>query len=125
MKQVSKKKGFSLIELIVVIAVIAAIAAVIVPQFSNISGAAKNSTDKRNAQMWNEVYSNAYALDGDNTYGSGVSTITASITSVPEIAKNINVSGTYMNFYAPSFSFVGDKKSNYGFTAGKGFTYTN
>jgi len=123
MKQVSKKKGFSLIELIVVIAVIAAIAAVIVPQFSNISGAAKNATDKRNVQMWNEVYSNAYALDSDNAYSSGISALSASTSSVPVISNSMNVSGAMMNFYAPSFSFVGTAKTNYSFVSGKGFSY--
>jgi prepilin-type N-terminal cleavage/methylation domain-containing protein len=132
MKQVSKKKGFSLIELIVVIAVIAAIAAVIVPQFSNISGAAKNSSDQRNVQLWNEVYSNVYAINGDTTYAGTYVTgnfPTAADgsqgTNCAEINYTVNVSGTAMKFYAPSFTWAGTQANTYKFSAGNGFKKNN
>jgi prepilin-type N-terminal cleavage/methylation domain-containing protein len=130
MKQVSKKKGFSLIELIVVIAVIAAIAAVIVPQFSNISGAAKNSSDQRNVQLWNEVYANAYALNGDGAYTATGSLPNAAITgststTVSAIDYSVSVSGTIMKFSAPSFTFVGSQATAYSFSVGNGFTKNN
>ncbi len=106
MKQRSKK-GFSLIELIVVIAVIAAIAAVIVPQFGNISGAARQSADQRNIQLWNEAYSNAYAMD-QSTIVTGYTLPTAlDGTNAPVLNVQYNVSGQLMNFYAEGFSLKG------------------
>lgn len=131
MKQVSKKKGFSLIELIVVIAVIAAIAAVIVPQFSNISGAAKNSADQRNVQLWNEVYANAYAVIGTETGNANNITMVnwPAANSTSATVTNIDVSylaggtgGSAMNFNAPGFTLVGSQANKYGFTIGKGIT---
>jgi prepilin-type N-terminal cleavage/methylation domain-containing protein len=127
MKQRSKK-GFSLIELIVVIAVIAAIAAVIVPQFGNMSGAAKNAADQRNVQLWNEVYSNAYAMtSGGNTTGMTITTpIPATIAAsyaknslVPALGVVVTLAdGTNMSFVAPNFTIVGEK--TYNFTEGQG-----
>jgi prepilin-type N-terminal cleavage/methylation domain-containing protein len=110
MKQRSKK-GFSLIELIVVIAVIAAIAAVIVPQFSNISSAAKNSADQRNCQLWNETYMNAVAAWPG---GSPAAPTTALIhvggnTGGGADAINVtyNLSGQNVSFSCPEFNIVG------------------
>lgn len=123
MKQRSKK-GFSLIELIVVIAVIAAIAAVIVPQFTNISGAAKNAADQRNVQLWNEVYANAYAISGgaggtaptNGTLPTNVNAVAGG--SVPNIDVSFTLSGAVMNFNAPGFNMEGNK--NYTFNVGGG-----
>jgi prepilin-type N-terminal cleavage/methylation domain-containing protein len=49
-------KGFSLVEMLVVIAVIGVIAAIAIPSIGNINGAAKTTTDQRNAQSIIEVY---------------------------------------------------------------------
>jgi type IV pilus assembly protein PilA len=130
MKQANRKKGFSLIELIVVIAVIAAIAAVIVPQFGNISGAAKNSADQRNVQLWNETYANAYAF-----VSGGVATGTTKVTDTmptADIAAASNVAafevtytlsdGTNMTFAAPAFTIAGN--STVAFVVGKGLSLT-
>jgi prepilin-type N-terminal cleavage/methylation domain-containing protein len=140
MKQASKKKGFSLIELIVVIAVIAAIAAVIVPQFGNMSGAAKNAADQRNIQLWNEVYSNAYALVGttvDKTNGAlggmtlvtgftGLADDTAYTTKgvVPALAVDVLLSdgATHTTFSAPTFAVAGS--GTYYFHSGTGINTT-
>jgi len=122
MKKTSKK-GFSLIELIVVIAVIAAIAAVIVPQFGNISGAAKASADQRNVQLWNEAYSNAYAMD-QTTLSHGFTLPTAlSNGAAPVLNVQYNVSGQLMNFYAEGFSMKGNKTIT--FSASKGLILSN
>jgi type IV pilus assembly protein PilA len=133
MKQRSKK-GFSLIELIVVIAVIAAIAAVIVPQFGNMSSAAKNAADMRNVQLWNETYSNAYALVGDTAAGATIGGMTVTkvtgldTTDASTYAKDGKVptldvvvtqaDGTAMTFHADTFTIVGG--STYTFKKGTG-----
>ena len=125
MKQRSKK-GFSLIELIVVIAVIAAIAAVIVPQFSSMSEAARNATDQRNVQLWNEAYVNAFAVADD---------VTASSTALPTAVTDdktigdINVEykiggvGDAMTIKAKGFTLK-NTKSTMVLTAGQGLVLT-
>ncbi|MFA5257035.1 MAG: prepilin-type N-terminal cleavage/methylation domain-containing protein [Opitutales bacterium] len=98
MKQANRKKGFSLIELIVVIAVIAAIAAVIVPSVSNFNTEAKRTSDRRNVQLWNQTYLEARAA------GATVPTSLTSTTVAPVIATSINVGDTSVSFNAPTFS---------------------
>jgi len=125
MKQAKRNKGFSLIELIVVIAVIAAIAAVIVPQFTNITGAARNATDQRSAQMWNQVYQDVYAItNGDNgidiTAGDDLpgAQVIAAGEDVPGIDITVSVNGADMQFTAAGFTLEGS--SGYAIVEGTG-----
>jgi len=101
MKQANRKKGFSLIELIVVIAVIAAIAAVIVPSISNFNKEATQTSDERNVQLWNQTYLEAKA--------AGVTGLPAAVTSpdVPAISGNTKVGETTVDFVAPAFNVKG------------------
>lgn len=128
MKKTSSKKGFSLIELIVVIAVIAAIAAVIVPSIGNMSGAAKNASDQRNVQLWNEMYSNAYAMVSGGV-PTGWTKVTDTMPTATASGKSniadLNVvytmaDGTNMSFNAPGFAIAGN--STLTFTVGSGLT---
>ena len=57
-----KKKGFTLIELIVVIAIIAILAAVAVPRITTFTGSARTSSDNSNAKMLENV---AKLIEGD------------------------------------------------------------
>lgn len=50
MKKINKKRGFTLIELIIVIAIIAILAAIAVPAFGGISQKAKTNADLSNAR---------------------------------------------------------------------------
>lgn len=106
MKQKNRKKGFSLIELIVVIAVIAAIAAVIVPQFSNMTGAAKTSADQRNVQLWNETYANAAAMDQSALNGTTLTDPTKldGASSVDPINAVYDVGETQVTFKTDGFT---------------------
>lgn len=55
-----KKKGFTIVELVIVIAVIAILAAVLIPTFSNVIAKANKSAVQQAAV---NVYKEAYALD--------------------------------------------------------------
>lgn len=62
---VSKKKGFSLVELLVVIAVIGVIAAIAIPAMTNIFGSSRTAKARRNAQNLASAYSAALAAGAD------------------------------------------------------------
>ncbi len=109
------------------IAVIAAIAAVIVPQFGNLTGAAKNAADLRNAQLWNDAYANAYALAQSQNLETGYSmpyTADAPVNgSVNEINTSFNLSGQIVNFTSPGFTITGNWTTT-NFVLGKGIVLT-
>lgn len=69
MKKINKKRGFTLIELIIVIAIIAILAAIAVPAFGNITKKANINTDIANART---IYSVATAEIAE---GEKVSTV--------------------------------------------------
>jgi len=100
MKQANRKKGFSLIELIVVIAVIAAIAAVIVPSISNFNQEARQTSDERNVQLWNQTYLEAKAA------GADLSGVVVAGDDVGAIDTSIDVGKTPVDFIAPEFTVV-------------------
>jgi type IV pilus assembly protein PilA len=106
MKKSSNKKGFSLIELIVVIAVIAAIAAVIVPSITNFSSEAKKTADKRNVQLWNQVYLEAKAA-GATGLNTNIGAVTRN-SNVPAINAytTLGVGNTNVTFSSPSFTLT-------------------
>ena len=57
--KVSKKKGFSLVELLVVIAVIGVIAAIAIPALGGIFGQSREAKNRRNAQSICSIFSAA------------------------------------------------------------------
>jgi len=69
--KISKKKGFSLVELLVVIAVIGVIAAIAIPAMSNIFGNSRTAKTKRNAQNIASAYAAARAAGASFTGGTG------------------------------------------------------
>jgi type IV pilus assembly protein PilA len=62
--KVSKKKGFSLVELLVVIAVIGVIAAIAIPAMTNVFGSSRTAKARRNAQNVASAYAAAMAAGG-------------------------------------------------------------
>jgi prepilin-type N-terminal cleavage/methylation domain-containing protein len=95
------RKGFSLIELIITIAIIAIVAGVSSMYLFGVLKASNNATDKRNAQMWNEIYSNVVGADpalGNLSWNE----ISAELAN----GLNVQVGTDHMRFLAakPAFS---------------------
>lgn len=83
--KIAKKKGFSLVELLVVIAVIGVIAAIAIPAMSGIFGQADTQKVNRNAQ--NIVASfNAARAAGNTTVFADEQACVDAITAAPGIA---------------------------------------
>lgn len=102
MKKINKKRGFTLIELIIVIAIIAILAAIAVPAFGSIRQKANVSTDLSNART---IYSTVASLVTDET-----------ITLPAESESNKTGETTYyldkVGESVPKFSLV-DENSKY------------
>ena len=63
----SKKKGFTIVELVIVVAVIAILAAVLIPTFSNLVKKANESADIQAVRNMNVYLAQAEATDGINS----------------------------------------------------------
>ena len=63
----SKKKGFTIVELVIVVAVIAILAAVLIPTFSNLVKKANESADIQAVRNMNVYLAQAEATEGVNS----------------------------------------------------------
>ena len=81
MKKLNKKRGFTLIELIIVIAIIAILAAIAVPAFGQIRQKANVSADLGNARTIYSLVATELASDAIQ-YGDGTNTVNDSLDTV-------------------------------------------
>ena len=68
----SKKKGFTLVELVIVIAVVAILAAVLIPTFSNLVKKANISADQQAVVQMNKLLTIDEVADPQPTTADGV-----------------------------------------------------
>ena len=92
--KISKKKGFSLVELLVVIAVIGVIAAIAIPAMSNIFGNSRTAKAKRNAQNIASAYAAARAAGASFTGGAGGAVLTED-AAWDQLSAGINGTGAF------------------------------
>lgn len=85
--------GFSLVEMLVVIAVIGIIAAIAIPNVSQINGAAKKASSRRNAQGIASIFASAKAAGHD--FSAGGTLDEAGIIDAIIKGKKIEEAGPY------------------------------
>ena len=96
----NKKKGFTLIELIIVIAIIAIIAAIAIPRFGSAAKDAKASADKANAKNIANAVTMAIA-EGEAVFSSDTTDKRIKITekNLGEYLQSIPTPSNGGNFY--------------------------
>jgi type IV pilus assembly protein PilA len=88
--RIHRKKGFTLIELIVVIAILAILAAILVPTISGFIGRANDATDIANAKMLYNSGMMVLAEGGTGVFTTAAAPINAYVTSWPGIKNAAN-----------------------------------
>lgn len=100
--QKNKKRGFTIVELVIVIAVIAILAAVLIPTFSNIIKKANISSDKQLARNMNAALA---AADAEGVVVEDISDVLQIVNAAGYILENLNPS-------TEGYYFVWDEESN-------------
>ena len=132
MKILKRKKGFTLMELIIVIAIMGILGAIMVPKFGNIQKDAKLKADIASAKVIADATLSLYAQDklindySDETEISGVSGLTGNdgqIQSIPKLQAKYSISSgdvasADMHFYVTTDDghvsvFAGSEDNNY------------
>lgn len=101
MNKRNKKRGFTLIELIIVIAIIAILAAIAVPAFGQIRQKANTSADLANART---IYSTVASLVADETIGLPTGDAAAVYYLDKVGTGNLNLVSNATTEYLPSIS---------------------
>jgi prepilin-type N-terminal cleavage/methylation domain-containing protein len=89
MKRISRTPGFSIVELLIVMAVIGIVAAIAIPQFKNITEAADDGVDHRNAQVLSQVSTGAEAIG--LVFGRGGTGVLDLVNTVNRVVEGATV----------------------------------
>ena len=100
--QKNKKRGFTIVELVIGIAVIAILAAVLIPTFSNIIKKANISSDKQLARNMNAALA---AADAEGVVVEDISDVLQIVNAAGYILENLNPS-------TEGYYFVWDEETN-------------
>lgn len=100
--QKNKKRGFTIVELVIVIAVIAILAAVLIPTFSNIIKKANISSDKQLARNMNAALA---AADAEGVVVEDISDVLQIVNAAGYILENLNPA-------TEGYYFVWDEETN-------------
>ena len=89
-----KKKGLTLVELLVVIVILAALAAIALPRITTSSTTAKTRACQTNVDSMNTQIEMYYA-NNNNTWPAGITTVTADVNYFPDGVPTCPAGGTY------------------------------
>lgn len=90
------KSGFTLVEILIVVVILGILAAIVIPQFSQASSDARNSSVKSNLQMLRsqvELYKIQHADAGPDA--NSLADFTDCMTKKSDVDGTVNASGSY------------------------------
>ena len=110
-KIMNNKKGFTLIELIVVIAIIAILAAVAIPKLSGFQASARDSRDKANIKLLNNL-SQVYNADkgsyvnttNDNNFGEFIDAMVTANYLTSDDATELKTAASWKSGAIPTYT---------------------
>jgi prepilin-type N-terminal cleavage/methylation domain-containing protein len=104
MKNINKKKGFTLIELIIVIAIIGILATIAVPKFGNIQKDAKIKADIASAKVIADAASTEYVQENITSLPANMAVVSLT-AGTPGAALQLvpKVQAKYANITSPEF----------------------
>jgi prepilin-type N-terminal cleavage/methylation domain-containing protein len=90
-----KRKGVTLIELLIVVLILAALAVIAIPRVSQSAAAAKTNACATNVDLINSAIEMYYANANPNAYPAALTDVTGSATYFPDGAPTCPLGGTY------------------------------
>ncbi|MBN2211483.1 MAG: prepilin-type N-terminal cleavage/methylation domain-containing protein [Sedimentisphaerales bacterium] len=111
-----KQKGFTLVEILIVVIILGILAAIIIPQFTEASGEAKESTLASNIQtlksqceLYKVQHNDLYPWDDGAGAFDGSANTVAKLTLYTDVSGNTNAAKTAVFCYGP---YVQDVPTN-------------
>ena len=94
MGKTMKRKGVTLIELLIVVIILAALAMIAIPRISQSADNAKQNACATNVDLINSAIE-MYYVDNDGAWPAAIGNVTGSTTYFPDGAPACPLSGTY------------------------------
>ena len=90
-----RQKGFTLVEILIVVVILGILAAIVIPQFSEASSEARNSSVQSNLQMVRSQVELYKIQHNDTLPGAGTASFYKALTGKTDIAGAVDASGAY------------------------------